>query len=323
MRQIKPQKARGKLTEEMWTSLDWIAEEKYDGDRRIAQFLDGVVRFTGCRESVDGSGFVEKSVQIPHLSNCGHRVPFHVPFTKTLDGTVLDGEIIPPLGKEIKGGRSKYVTSIMGSSPEEAVRKQRVGGFLHYVVFDCLWFKGQDVRGYPLRERYNLRNQALKQWGNGYVSGTVPFIGGGKRPYFDHVVGRSGEGVVLKHYDHRYGDEKLWVKVKAEATADVVIMGFTEGKGKYKGQIGAITFGQWKKVSPMHWNTGLLEMGQCSGMDDATRAQLTRYPAKYEGWVIEIMHNGREPTGAFRHPRFKRFRPDKSPKDCVYNPEET
>lgn len=323
MRQIKPQKARGKFTEEMWTSLDWVAEEKYDGDRRIAQFLDGVVRFTGCRESVDGSGFVEKSAQIPHLSSYGSGLsPVRGPSTGKLNGTVLDGEIIPPPGKDIKGGRSKYVTSIMGSSPEEALRKQRVGGFLYYVVFDCLWFKGQDIRSLPLRERYNLRDQALRQWGNEYVDSPSQLVGGGKRAHFDKIVELGGEGVVLKHHDHRYGDEKLWVKVKAEATADVVVMGFTPGKGKYKGQIGAIEFGQNLKGTSTP-DMYLEPMGQCSGMDDATRAQLTRYPAKYEGWVIEIMHNGREPTGAFRHPRFKRFRPDKSPKDCVYNPEET
>jgi ATP-dependent DNA ligase len=317
MRQIKPQKARGKLTEEMWTSLDWIAEEKYDGDRRIAQFLNGVVRFTGCRESADGSGFVEKSLQIPHISavHRGMTGWFKLLNTLALSGTVLDGEVVPPFAKEIKGGRSKYVTSIMGSSPEEAIRKQKERGFLNYIVFDCLWFKGQDVRGYPLRERYNLRDQALKEWGNSYVTSPPQIVGGSKRPYLDLVVGRGGEGVVLKHYDHRYGDEKLWVKVKAEATADVVILGFTEGRGKYVNQIGAIIFGQYQGKK-------LVVLGQCSGMDDTLRADLTRFHG-YIGKVIEIMHNGREPTGAFRHPRFKKFRPDKNPKDCVYNPEET
>jgi ATP-dependent DNA ligase len=221
----------------------------------------------------------------------------------------------------------------MGSSPEEALRKQRVGGFLHYVVFDCLWFKGQDVRSCPLRERYNLRDQALKQWGNQYVGGSYPFVGGAKRAFFDEVVERGGEGVVLKHFDHRYGDEKLWVKVKAEATADVVIMGFTEGKGKYKGQIGAIRFGQWMKYEQyikhgphapfLHKEPALQYLGQCSGFEESLRTEISNTPKRFLGTVIEIRHNGREPTGAFRHPRFKRFRPDKSPKDCVYNPEET
>jgi ATP-dependent DNA ligase len=39
------------------------------------------------------------------------------------------------------------------------------------------------------------------------------------------------EGLVFKHEDHTYGDEKLWVKLKKEATADVVVMGFEPGKG--------------------------------------------------------------------------------------------
>src|SRR5438445_956433 len=223
-KQIKPQKARGTLQDSMWNDLYWIAEEKYDGDRRISQFCGASIRFTGTRESVDGTGFVEKSRNLLHLEGAGALYP------RKLEGTVLDGEIIAPIGKEISGGRSKYVTSIMGSKPDEALRKQRLGGFLCYMVFDCLWFKGTDIRAAQLPIRRNYAEQAVRAWGNSYVALASQAAGVGKRAFYDRIVESGGEGVVLKHRDHKYGVESLWVKVKAEATADVVMLGYERGK---------------------------------------------------------------------------------------------
>ena len=328
--QIKPQKARGKFDESMWTDPNWSAEEKFDGDRRIAQFVNGVVRFTGTRESVDGTGFVEKTMNLPHLAGMigyggqGQEIG-------KLQGTVLDGEIIFT-GKTDGGGLSKYVTSIMGSSPDEAIRKQKERGWLEYAVFDCLWYKGEDLRNESLEVRREHVEAALELWDNEHAwavgHGTTD-----KEAYFDTILKRGGEGVILKHRDHTYGNEKLWVKVKGEWTADVIVSGFTEGKGKYKGQIGAIKMGQHKGkmakgcLSIDHdadqgLYSDLLDVGQCSGMDDALRAEITSHSNKFIGRVMEIKHNGREPTGKFRHPRFKRWRDDKKASDCIYRKDE-
>lgn len=308
--QIKPQKARGVLTESMWYDPAWVAEEKYDGDRRIAQFcgLTGV-RFTGTRESVDGTGFVEKSDNLPQMSGV---------CSQDLIGTILDGEIIAPFADKLPGGKSKYVTSIMGSAPAVALQKQREHGWLEYVVFDCLAFKGRSCVSATLQERRAEALKALSIWGSKYAS-IANQVADGKRAYYERIIKRGGEGVILKHRLHTYGNEKLWVKVKGEWTADVIVHSFTEGKGKYKGQIGAIVFSQYRK--------GVKDMpviiGQCSGIDDVLRKDLTENTKRYSKRVFRIKHNGREPTGAFRHPRFDCWRDDKSPKDCVYDPNES
>jgi ATP-dependent DNA ligase len=326
--QIEPQPARGTLRESMWDDPNWIAEEKYDGDRRIAQFCGRVVRFTGRRKSVDGSGFVEKTENVPHLSgstSChilGHKHLSDPP--PALDGTVLDGEMIYT-GDGDGGGRSKYVTSVMGSLPEEAVRKQIERGWLRYVVFDCLFYKGEDVRGLPLRERGFRLCDALEEWANPFANVTRIAVRGNKRALRDEILEQGGEGVILKHVDHRYGDKQGWVKVKAEWTADVVIMGYVPAKEMSKkvsgeksmtkyakaGLIGAIRCGQYEEGA-------LWECATVSGMDDALRERLSKHGLTAIGKVIEIAHNGREPTGRFRHPRFKRFRNDKLAKDCIY-----
>jgi ATP-dependent DNA ligase len=347
--QIEPQPARGTLREEMWDDPNWIAEEKYDGDRRIAQFCGRVVRFTGRRKSVDGSGFVEKTENVPHLSgstSChilGHKHLSDPP--PALDGTVLDGEMIATQnGKtlgQLLGGMSKYVTSIMGSLPEEAVRKQIERGWLRYVVFDCLFWKGEDIRDLPLDQRQKYAACAVRTWDNEFARAPLP-ANGDKREYLRQVLARGGEGIILKHVDHRYGDKQGWVKVKAEWKADVVIMGYVPAKEMSKkvngeksmtkyakaGLIGAIRCGQ---LHPQLYNCegvgadrrpgvlkDLVEVATVSGMDDGLRERLSKHGLTAIGKVIEIAHNGREPTGRFRHPRFKRFRDDKQAKDCTY-----
>lgn len=316
-KQIKPQKARGKFLESMWADPIWSAENKYDGDRRIAQFCGLGVRFTGTRESVDGTGYVEKTGNLLHLSspNQGHN-------QMALLGTVLDGEIVAPFAKDLPGGESKYVTAIMGSLPDRAIALQEQHGWLEYRVFDCLYYKGQDLNRTPKETRRMYLDKALKTWNNEYAKIVPSYT---KESEKHRAWESAKEGLVFKHEDHLYGNEKLWVKRKKEATADVVVEGFKPGKGKNAGKVGAIYIGQYRKMSlcPGARNVvGLWRCGSVRGFSDALMNDATAHPKKYLGRVLSIRHNGREPTGAFRHPRFDSWRDDKSAKDCVYDPEE-
>jgi bifunctional non-homologous end joining protein LigD len=344
--QIEPQPARGKFHEGLWTDPNWIAEEKYDGDRRIAQFCGNVVRFTGRRISVKDGLFVEKTENVPHLSgltSLGNKHARGIVGSKappaSLEGTVLDGEMVflcaSDLPKE-EGGRSKYVTSIMGSLPEEAVRKQIERGWLRYVVFDCLRYKGKDITPLPYRNRRECAEAAVKEWGNPFAS--ISLLSGlmhhQRKGFYEKIVASGGEGVILKRLDAMYGDKSGWVKVKRTATADVVIMGFIPAKemSKKKGEdqatltkyakaglIGAVQVGQYRPARKDEPRAGyvLEEVATISGMDDALRADFTVAPGSFIGKVVKIEHNGREPTGRFRHPRFDGFRNDKRAKDCV------
>lgn len=307
--QIKPQKARGKFVESMWSDLDWVAEPKYDGDRRIMQIVGGRVHLTGCRESVDGTGFIDKAANVPHIS----KLPKSL--LRDLEGTILDGEMV--YTGDVRGSGSKYVTAVMGSKPGEAIRKQREGGELVYYVFDCLWSRGKDVRREECSERYQYVWKAVEETLRAETKLIAVVESYRSEVEKRGLFSRESEGVVFKHVAHTYGNEKLWVKLKKQATADVVITGFTAGKGKFAGMVGAVQFGQYLLGGCFR------SCGQCSGMDDATRIQITAAPAKFVGQVMEIKHYGREPSGHFRHPQFLRFRPDKAAKDCVMREDET
>lgn len=322
--QIEPAVARGKETPDIWTDRFWVAEEKYDGDRRIAQFVKGVVRFTGRRISVKDGQYVEKTDNVPHLSKAGY--PSH------LEGTVLDGEMIFT-GETDGGGKSKYVTSIMGSLPIVAVEKQQKQGWLRYVVFDCLFYQGKDIQAEPLEVRQECADKAIRAWNNEHVEAAEQRRTK-LRAFCEEVMARGGEGVILKHRLAPYGDKKAWVKVKGVWTADAVITGYkdakeisrksdgTKSETKYakSGLIGAV------EVSQYHPKTKqLVVVATISGMTDEERAEFTRHGDKYLGTVIRLEHNGREPTMRFRHPRFESpivFRNDKSPRSCVIDKEE-
>lgn len=329
--QIEPQPARGVLREEMWDSPDWWAEVKYDGDRRIAQFMDSdgpAVRFTGRRKSVKDGLFVEKTYNLPHLAGLGYPegsgVSLHFPMPN-LAGTVLDGEIVvPETFVTGTGGVSKHVTSIMGSSPDLAIAKQLERGWLEYRVFDCLYIQGQDVRGKTLFERRLLAESAVKHWGNPFVQMAQATTD--KRGLLDLVASQRGEGIILKNVGHIYGDKKGWVKYKFTKTADVVIMRYksatemSKKKGdespsmtKYaaNGWIGAIIFGQYNSIGQLE------ECGSTSGIDEFTRALLSTRGAEFIGTPIRIKHFGREPTGKFRSPQFYEWLETKDARDCV------
>lgn len=63
----------------------------------------------------------------------------------------------------------------------------------------------------------------------------------------------------------------------------------------------------------------VLRIGECSGFDDSTREYFTQHQNESIGSVIEVKCNEVfKNTGAMRHPRFLRTRPDKSPSDCTY-----
>ena len=114
-----------------------IAELKHDGHRGLVYIGTPYNRIFSRRVSKKTGWFSENSDQVPHIRD------FSMPDFK---GTVLDGEFD-------YGTTSMGVQSVMGALPENAVQYQYENGFIPYVVFDILYYKGVNIQRMPLWKR--------------------------------------------------------------------------------------------------------------------------------------------------------------------------
>jgi bifunctional non-homologous end joining protein LigD len=280
---------------------NWIAEPKFDGFRLVAVVYPTTVGFF-TREMKRHDG------KLPHIAK---ELMENFPV-----GTVLDGEIIaarPGLGGKIEQ-RFEWVQSVMLSKPERAVSQQKDNDdWLTYMVFDALQFGETDLRDVVDLDRRKALEFAYMELGPWRYVQLASRMAATAQTY-EHVTAMGFEGIVVKRLDSKYYDKKAWYKLKAQHDVDVLILGFTEGDGKYTGQIGAIEFGQPDEAGK------LVKRGQCSGMDDATRIELSSHRESYLGKVVTVAHMGIYPNGiTMRHPQFKRFRPDKPVASVVWH----
>ena len=167
----------------------------------------------------------------------------------------------------------------------------------------------------------------VRELNNKYIT-LIAQVSSDKKSYHKFLIKDGAEGTVFKRINATYGED--WAKNKVKKTYDVVIMGYKDAtedtmkvsgkmsKSKFfeKGWIGAIIFGQYVGGE-------LKKMGRCSGMDDEVREKISADKLKYVGKVIEVEAQQRFATGSMRHPQFKKFRPDKLAKDCVYRENES
>jgi ATP-dependent DNA ligase len=314
LQQIAPQVARGKFNESLWTNLNYVAQEKLDGERfKMHIFRDGN-RFDSRSISKKTDKFTEKTGNVPHLANWF--VPDH-------NGTVLDGEIK-------FGDDSMSTSTIMGCLPDEAIARQKEAGkWVKYYIFDIIFYNGADVRALPFLDRMSFLHKIFEDHLASNENFVLPeYTFNNKKLFCERIWAAGGEGVILKDVRAPYTDKKAWVKVKAQATYDVVVMGYEEPEAESikkgddqatitrlaaNGWIGTVVFGQYN-------DDGRLQcFGKCSGMNDVDRALFSENRHKMLGTVIRIEAQSRiAKSGYFRHPRYLGIRKDKNERDCVY-----
>lgn len=284
----------------LYHDKNWVAERKLDGGRYVLYIRDDGNRLFSRKESVVTKTLVEKTENVPHITGTD---------PKSLDGTVLDGEITVPNADF--GG----VISVMVSSPAEAAQRAKEGLRARYNVFDCPVYKGRDITGLPLRERREYVEKAVAELGNPDIVAIEQRMTG-KQEWYQEIVESGGEGIILKDLDGRYYPGQRgsgWIKVKKHRTYDVIVTGFEDTDSetfRAKGWIGAVKFGVYDAGT-------LREIGRTSGMTQAVRDDMSKNPKKYLGQVMEV--EGQEVLrDGIRHPRFVRMRPDANPRECTW-----
>lgn len=223
------------------------------------------------------------------LTRGGHRI--HAPdwFTEGWPRTPLDGELW------IGRGRFAEVSGIVRRDRPVTADWRRVS----FMVFDLPADKG------PFEARLMRMRRLLDDAGIAWLQPVAQFRVDDARQLdarFDAVVAGGGEGLMLHHRQalYRIGRSEYLLKYKPFDDAEARVVGYTDGKGKYRGMVGALL---------VQRPDGLrLRLG--SGLSDAQRAK----PPPLGSWVT-YRYNGLTANGVPRFARFLRIRHELPPPD--------
>lgn len=209
-------------------SGDYFGQLKKDG--ALYQFVKGTngeCYLFGRTVSKKTGLLTEKIANVPHIKEAFESLP---------NGTVILGEIYYP------GGSSRNVTEIMGCLPDKAIDRQKGSkGWIHYYIYDVLYYKGTDLTKASAEARY----YALEAIYKNFELNKYPFIELAEI-WYDNLYERVGdalaageEGMVIKSKDGYYleGERPMFnLKAKKVDFADAVIIGFEEPTARYYGK---------------------------------------------------------------------------------------
>jgi DNA ligase-1 len=260
-----------------------------------------------------------------------HRFPELIaPLQNLRVDAVIDGEIVPALGKQIlpfsqlqkRLGRKTIGEDLLAEVP------------VILVAYDLFYARGEVLTEVPLEDRRKVLEEIIPE--DGVIRASVA-----KRmndvaaidQEFDDARARGNEGLMVKHPSSFYKPGRRgreWLKVKrAIATLDVVVTAVEVGHGKRRNLLSDYTFA----VRRSEDNNELLNIGKAySGLTDLELAEMTEW---FNNHTIQEFGHGRvhlvEPTivievtfdrvqeskrhksgYALRFPRILRLRPDKS-----------
>jgi bifunctional non-homologous end joining protein LigD len=197
-----------------------------------------------------------------------------------------------------------------------------------YHVFDIMWLDGRDVTALPLDERRALlATLPLRAPLQPVATLDDP------KPW-DRACSEGWEGVIAKRrtspYEHRRSP--YWLKMKCEASQELVVGGFTDPQGARVG-LGALLVGYFEQddfVYAGKIGTGfdtrlLLELRARLDAIEIPKSPFTKatgLPRLRAHWVrpeivVQVSFIEWTVHGKLRHPRLRGVRFDKDPRDVV------
>lgn len=199
---------------------------------------------------------------------------------------VFDGEllVVGPDGKPLdrKTGNGLLTKFQKGTG------SKTVAASLRAVVWDLIpleeFRKGKGTQTY--RERYATLLAALQTPGVSKVVGVETTTVQSLEQALDiykHKVAEGEEGLVLKDPKGTWEDKRVkhQIKLKEVLDADLKVVGFTPGEGKYAGKIGSLM---------VESSDGKVKTSVGTGLSDADRSLPFSH---YDGRIVEIRYNAR------------------------------
>ena len=287
---------------------DWIYEIKYDGYRTLAWLDHGNVKLAS-RKGLDWTS------KYRAIAAALSRVRAQT--------AIFDGEVAYVLD-DGRTSFQKLQNTLGGASAKEH-------GRLVYFIFDLLFYDGEDLRDWPLRERKEKLRTLLA--GEDLPLKSSDDVADGDA-FFREACKLDLEGIIGKRADmpYRSGRGRDWIKVKCQKRQELVIVGFTPPHGRRTG-IGALLLGVHERK-----NEALRYAGKVgTGFSNDTLIDLAKRLRKLEiatpsvagaprltaaTWVepklvAEIKFSEWTSDGALRHPSFQGLRLDKAPGEVV------
>jgi DNA ligase D-like protein (predicted ligase) len=197
-----------------------------------------------------------------------------------------------------------------------------------YHVFDVMWIDGRDVTSLPLDERRALLAALPLRAPLGRVAALDD-----AQPW-ERACREGWEGVIAKRRDSRYEHRRSphWLKMKCEASQELVVGGFTDPQGGRVG-LGALLVGYFEgddfvfagKVGTGFDTKLLLELRRRLDAIELPKAPFTKaigLPRKRAHWVkpeivVQVAFIEWTAHGKLRHSRLLGVRADKRARDVV------
>ncbi len=199
-----------------WMDEDRIVyiEEKFDGVRVI--YRNGKLYTRSFRE-LDSNCF-------PNILNQLNRIAHHLP-----DNSFIDGELVSDQRTDISGSVNKILKGTANSGMDSDWK---------FVMFDSesnTVLDDAKIKSNDFRLRRRILHDAWMYAGStmNIELSTVQIANDLSDIYkaYSSVINRGGEGVMIKHGDHRYQPKrsKDWIKVKEVKECELVVINVTMG----------------------------------------------------------------------------------------------
>jgi bifunctional non-homologous end joining protein LigD len=197
-----------------------------------------------------------------------------------------------------------------------------------YHIFDILWLEGRSMMPLPFMERRAL----LKDFRFRAPLAHVPEITD-EKPW-ERACSEGWEGLIAKLRTSPYEQRRsrYWLKMKCEATQELVVGGFTDPQGSRVG-LGALLVGYFDRddfVFAGKIGTGfdtklLLDLRERLDRIEISKSPFTKaigLPRIRAHWVspqivVQVAFIEWTTHGKLRHPRLRGVRYDKSPREVV------
>ncbi len=299
-------------------STPWAFEIKWDGIRAILFVEGGRVRAQSRNDLDVSSAF-------PELVDVGKFLG--------LTTCVLDGEIVA-LGQDGRPSFARLQHRMHVANQREA-RRRAASDPVTFVAFDILYLHGQSLLSATYDERRAML-ESLHLSGETFIT-TDSFSDVSGQDILTAAVENGLEGVVAKRRDSAYRPGRRhpdWVKIKSFKTQEVVIGGWTEGRGERDGSLGALLLGIPAEDGLRYVGkvgTGFSDSARRALLDDLRALSTRTSPfvppppaadaAKAHFLLPELVGEVEfaewTAAGRLRHPTWRGLRPEKAPHDVV------